>query len=477
MTFTIAIVGRPNVGKSTLFNRLVGQRLALVDNRPGVTRDRRQGEGRLGELKFTVMDTAGYEDVRDNSLEARMRRQSEAAIADADLCLLVIDARTGLVPADKAFAALVRASGKPVVLVANKAEGRAAETGILESYALGLGDPIAISAEHGTGMADLYQVIAAAIAGAAALPAAGDTGDSGDSGDTGDSGGPETEGDADGPPGRQKPIRIAIVGRPNAGKSTLINKMIGQERLLTGPEAGITRDAISVDWTWRDGSFRLFDTAGLRRKARVRDKLEKLSVADALRAIRFAEVVILVLDVSAPLEKQDLQIADLVAEEGRALVLALNKWDLATGGDARLKEIRADLAETLQQVRGVALVPVSALTGQGLDRLMQTVMAAHDTWNRRLPTAGLNRWLAEMVARHPPPAASGRRIRLKYVSQTATRPPTFYLACSRPDALPDAYRRYLVNSLRETFDLQGVPIRLMLRKRQNPYASRGRKAG
>ncbi len=453
MKLTVAIVGRPNVGKSTLFNRLIGQRGALVDDRPGVTRDRREGEARIGDLAFTLIDTAGFEDVTDDTLEARMRRQTEAAIAAADVCLFMIDARAGVTPVDEEFARIVRASGKPVILVANKAESNAADAGLYEAYRLGLGDPIALSAEHAIGLSDLHEALTA-LQGEepeAAEPA------------------PEDEAEAG------KPLQVAIVGRPNAGKSTLINRLIGEERLLTGPEAGITRDSIAVEFTWHDTGFRLFDTAGMRRKARVSDKLEKLSVGDALRAIRFAEVVVLLMDVTAPLEKQDLQIADLVAEEGRALVLALNKWDLVENPQERLKELNADLEETLQQVRGVPMIPISGKTGDGLDRLMQAILDIHATWNRRVPTAALNRWLADVGQRHPPPAVSGRRIRLKYLTQSKTRPPTFFLSCSRPEAVPDAYRRYLLNGLRETFELYGVPIRLMLRSRENPYEGRKRK--
>jgi GTP-binding protein len=451
MKLTVAIVGRPNVGKSTLFNRLVGQRLALVDDRPGVTRDRREGEARIGDLTFTLIDTAGFEDVTDDTLEARMRRQTEAAIAAADVCLFMIDARAGVTPTDEAFARLVRAAGKPVILVANKAESAAADAGLYEAYRLGLGDPIALSAEHAIGLADLHEALEALQGGKPGEAA------------------PEDQAEA------EKPLQVAIVGRPNAGKSTLINRLIGEERLLTGPEAGITRDSIAVDFTWHDTGFRLFDTAGMRRKARVSDKLEKLSVGDALRAIRFAEVVVLLMDATAPLEKQDLQIADLVAEEGRALVLALNKWDLVDNPQERLSELNADLEETLQQVRGVPMIPISGKTGAGLDRLMQAVLDIHATWNRRIPTAALNRWLADVGQRHPPPAVSGRRIRLKYLTQSKTRPPTFFLSCSRPEAVPDAYRRYLLNGLRETFELNGVPIRLMLRSRENPYEGKKRK--
>jgi len=447
MPVTIAIIGRPNVGKSTLFNRLVGRRLALVDDRPGVTRDRRQGEARIGDLSVNIIDTAGLEDAADETLAGRMRAQTDAAVAEADLVLFMVDARAGVTPLDEHFAALARASDKPLILVANKAEGRASDTGYYEAFSLGFGEPVAISAEHGLGLPDLYEAILDVFgATQQTVEAAG-----------------------------EKPVNIAVVGRPNAGKSTLINKMIGQERLLTGPEAGITRDSIAVDWSWQDKPFRLFDTAGLRRKARVTDKLEKLSVADALRAIRFAEVVILLMDATAPLEKQDLQIADLVAEEGRALVLALNKWDLVQDPQARLAELHADLGETLAQIRGVPMVPISAITGKGLDHLMETVRTTHRIWGTRIATARLNRWLGMVTVRHPPPAAAGRRLRLKYLTQSKTRPPTFFLSCSRPDALPEAYRRYLVNGLREEFGLAGVPIRLMVRRDKNPYEGRRKK--
>ena len=452
MRLAVAIVGRPNVGKSTLFNRLVGQRIALVDDRPGVTRDRREGEATFGEFAMRVIDTAGLEEAGEESLAGRMRRQTEAAIADADVVLFMIDARAGVTPADEHFAAAVRTSGKPVVLIANKAEGRAADSGLLEAYSLGFGEAIPVSAEHGIGIPDLYDAIR-------------------------EHAPPEEEAAAEGEDadeGRTGPLKIAVVGQPNAGKSTLINRMIGEERLLTGPEAGITRDSIAVPWTWRGRAFELVDTAGMRRKAKVVEKLEKLSVGDALRAVRFAEVVVLVMDASEPLEKQDLQIADLVAREGRALVLVLNKWDMVEDRQARLDEIRADLAETLAQVRGVPLVPISGLTGFGLDRLMETVLAIHAVWNKRIATAQLNRWLEATTARHPPPAVSGRRIKLKYLSQTKTRPPTFYLSCSRPESLPDSYRRYLTNGLRDDFGLDGVPIRLMLRAERNPYEGKKR---
>ncbi len=439
----VAIVGRPNVGKSTLFNRLIGKRLALVDNLPGVTRDRREGEANLGGLSFVAIDTAGLDEAAPDSLAARMTTQTELAVRDADVSLFVIDARAGVTPVDRHFAAVLRATGHPIVLAANKAEGKAGEAGLLEAYALGFGEPIAISAEHGDGLADLRNALAPYM----------------------------SEETADGP-AAARPISVAIVGQPNAGKSTLVNRLIGEDRLLTGPEAGITRDAISLDWTWRERTFRLVDTAGLRRKARVTGKLEKLAVADALRAVQFAEVVVLVIDATAPYEKQDLQIADLTEREGRALVIALDKWDLVADRQKAWADLREKTTRLLPQIAGVALVPVSGLTGEGTDRVMEAVVAAHRTWNTRVSTGRLNRWLPPMLERHPPPAVSGRRIKLRYLTQTKARPPTFVAFCSRPEALPDAYRRYLVNALREDFKLGGTPIRLILRKGDNPYASR-----
>lgn len=458
--FAVALVGRPNVGKSTLFNRLVGRRLALVDDQPGVTRDRRAGEARLGDLEFTVIDTAGLAEAHEDSLEGRMRRQTEAAIADADMSLFIIDARAGITSADETFAAMLRKSGKPVVVVANKAEGRAAESGVFEAFSLGLGDPIPFSAEHGQGLGVLQDAIALHMDEAAA-PEEEEVGEDE----------PTLVGGVD----AQKPVQIVVVGRPNAGKSTLINRLLGEDRLLTGPEAGITRDSISVDWSWSDRYFRLFDTAGMRRKARVQEKLEKLSVADALRAIRFAELVILVIDATQPFDKQDLQIADLVEREGRAVVVALNKWDLVEDKQRRAAELRSDATRLLPQLRGMPLVSISAERGQGLDKLMQAVVTTHETWNRRIGTSELNRWLADVIEGHTPPAVSGRRIKLRYVTQPKARPPTFVLFCSRPEALPDSYRRYLVNELRQHFGLAGVPIRINLRRGDNPYAGRSRK--
>jgi GTP-binding protein len=440
----LAIVGRPNVGKSTLFNRLAGRRLAIVDDRPGVTRDRKFASGRLGDLDLELIDTAGFEDVTDQSLEARMRRQTERAIDEAHVVLFVIDAREGVVPLDRFFADQLRRAGKPVILVANKAEGRAGEAGALEAHALGLGEPLAISAEHGEGLADLYAAVVAAAP---------------------DHGG-EVERDAD----LEKPIRMAIVGRPNAGKSTLVNRLVGDDRLLTGPEAGITRDAVSVDWIWQGRRVRLVDTAGLRRKAKVEEGLERLSVQDALHALTFAEVAVLVMDATCAFETQDLQIADLVEREGRALVFVLSKWDLVDDAAGRLAAFGERAAKMLPQVRGTPLVALSAETGRGLDRLMPSVIKAHADWSSKVSTRALNDWLRLAIERHPPPAVEGRRIKPKYMAQTKSRPPTFVLFASRADKLPESYRRYLVNSLRDSFDLPGTPIRLTVKSGRNPYA-------
>jgi len=446
MPFTVAIVGRPNVGKSTLFNRLAGKRLALVDDQPGLTRDRREAETELGSCAVRLIDTAGLEPGNEG-LTARMRQQTEAAIAQADLVVFLIDARDGVIAADEIFAELVRVSGKPVVLAANKSEGRAAEAGLYEAFALGLGEPLPISAEHGLGIGEVSEAIeqACKMRGAEVLT--------------------RVEEDAD-----QHPLRIAVVGRPNVGKSTLVNALLGEERMITGPEAGITRDAIASDAEWDGRRLRLFDTAGLRRKMRVAGKAEELSVGDTLNAIRFAEMVVLLLDSQQPFEKQDLQIADLIAQEGRALVIAVNKWDLVREKDKRLRELRDTSLRLLPQVKGVALVPVSAAKGEGLDTLMQAVLAADAVWNRRLPTHALNQWLGAAVEAHPPPAVAGRRVKLRYMTQANARPPTFVVFCSQPKALPGSYTRFLVNGLRETFDLPGVPIRLNLRKGKNPYA-------
>jgi GTPase len=454
MSFTLAIVGRPNVGKSTLFNRLVGRRLALVDDEPGVTRDRREGEGKLGDLSFKVIDTAGLEHAEQESLSARMQAQTAAAMAQADAVLFLIDARTGVSPADRTFADLARKSGKPAIVVANKSEGRAGEAGALEAYALGLGEPVAISAEHGEGLSDLYDALRET------LPDATEQ---------------IERSDADASAANDKVIRIAVVGRPNTGKSTLINRLLGDERLLTGPEPGITRDAIAVDLQWRGTRLRIHDTAGLRRRSRISEKLEKLSVADTINAIRFADVVIVLIDAQTPFEEQDTRIVDLVEREGRAIVVAINKWDLVKPPPGALSRLREETDRLLPQIRGVPAVALSARTGAGLDRLMAAVLESYSVWNRRVPTAALNRFLARAVAEHPPPAAHGRRPRLDYITQPKARPPTFVLFSSRASALTETYRRYLVNGLREKFALPGTPIRLTLRSKPNPYANKKRR--
>jgi len=452
MSFTIAIIGRPNVGKSTLFNRLVGQKLALVDDLPGVTRDRREGEGKLGDLVFTIIDTAGLDEGARGSLTARMQEQTEAAITQADALMFVIDARMGLTPNDRAFADFARRANKPVVLVANKAEGKHGELGAMESYALGLGDPVQISAEHGEGMGDLYEALRAL------MPEPVEEEDEPDDEDI-------SEEEA-----ATRPIRVAIVGRPNAGKSTLINQLLGEERLLTSPEAGTTRDSIAVEIAWQGRKFRVFDTAGLRRRSRIEEKLEKLSVADALRAVRFAEVAVLMMDAQNKFEEQDLRIADLIEREGRAIVLAVNKWDLVERKPNLISGLRTDADHWLPQVKGAPIVAVSGLTGEGIDRLMMAIQQAYAIWNRRIPTAALNRWFEQAISANPPPAVSGRRLKLNYITQTKARPPSFVLFCSRADAVPQSYLRYLINSLREAFELPGTPIRITLREKANPFA-------
>ena len=450
MALKIAIVGRPNVGKSTLFNRLAGKKLALVDDQPGVTRDRRFAPGRLGDLDLILIDTAGFEDITDESLESRMREQTQLAVEEAQVCLFLMDSRDGVRPDDHVFAEILRRSGKPVLLAANKAEGKAGEQGAMEGFELGFGEPIQISAEHGEGMAELYAALSAAEADAAfeEEPEAGD-----------------------------KPIMLAIVGRPNAGKSTLVNRLIGEDRLLTGPEAGITRDAIPVDWAYEGRNVRLVDTAGLRRKARVNEKLEKLSTHDTIRAITFAEVVVLVMDATHPFETQDLQIADLIEREGRGLVFVLAKWDLVEDQAATLREFIEHAERMLPQVRGAPVVPLSGETGRGVDRLMPAVFKVHRDWSSKIKTRELNDWLQLAMERHPPPAVGGCRIKPKYMAQTKARPPTFVLFSSRADQMPEQYRRYLVNSLRESFDLPGVPLRITIKSGKNPYAEGEAKSG
>jgi len=466
MSFTLAIVGRPNVGKSTLFNRLVGKRLALVDDQPGVTRDLREGAARLADLRFTVIDTAGLEEATDESLQGRMRALTERAVDMADVCLFMIDARAGVLPADEVFADILRRRSAHVILAANKGEGSAADAGVIEAYSLGLGEPVRLSAEHGEGLNELYSMLQPiADSFAKKSEEAPDTNLEIDG-----------EDEDDGPRAltKARPLQVAVVGRPNAGKSTLINSLLGEDKLLTGPEAGITRDAISTQFEWEGTPVRIWDTAGMRKKAKVQAKLEKLSVSDGLRAVKFAEVVVVLLDVEIPFEQQDLRIADLAEREGRAVVVAVNKWDLEDDKQGKLKELREEFTRLLPQLRGAPLITVSAKTGRGMNRLHEAVLRAHEIWNRRISTARLNRWLAAMVEVHPPPAPGGRRIKLRYMTQVKTRPPGFVVMCSLPEKLPDSYRRYLVNGLREDFDMPGTPIRLTFRSQAdaNPYKNR-----
>lgn len=458
MSAKVAIIGRPNVGKSTIFNRLVGKRLALVDDQPGVTRDRREGLARLGDLDFLIIDTPGLEDAPVQALEYRMRQQTEIAIDEASVCLFVIDAKAGVTPLDEMFANILRTGGKPVILVANKIDVRAAESGFYDAYGLGLGEPIALSAEHGEGMSDLYQALEPHI-----------TVDDKTMSD-------DEEVAWDDP---LKPLRVAIVGRPNAGKSTLVNTLLGEDRMLTGPEAGITRDSIGVEWTWhgkeRDWPVKLFDTAGMRKKAKVQEKLEKLSVADSLRAIVFAEVVVLLFDALTPLEKQELALADLCMREGRALILVANKWDLVVDRDEAFRELREKVSRLLPQAPGVPIIRLSAKSGLGIKGLMPAVTRVYRDWNARIKTPDLNDWLEEATGRHPPPAVAGRRIKFRYIAQTKTRPPTFVAQCSRAEEVPTSYKRYLINSIRESFDIPAVPIRLILKKQENPFENKKRK--
>ncbi|TVR09133.1 MAG: ribosome biogenesis GTPase Der [Salinarimonadaceae bacterium] len=466
---TVAIVGRPNVGKSTLFNRLVGKRLALVDDKPGVTRDRREGDARLADLRFRIVDTAGLEEADAGSLLGRMRAQTEAAIDASDLVLFVIDARTGVLPADAPFAELVRKSGRPVILLANKAESAAGIANVYDAFSLGLGDPIAFSAEHGIGLGDLYDMLLTQMPDAVEEDeeeleeGANEEDVASAEADDGAVDEEVVETDSD------DPVRIAILGRPNAGKSTLVNRLLGAERMLTGPEAGITRDAITVDWTWRGRAAKLIDTAGLRKRARIDDKLEKLAASDGVRAMRFADVVVVLLDATIPFEKQDLTIVDLIEREGRALVIGLNKWDLVADKQGLLKELREEALRLLPQVKGCEIVPLSGLAGDGLDALMAAVFRAYKVWNTRIPTARLNQWLAGALDANPPPAVSGRRIKIRYVTQVKARPPHFAFFGNQLNALPKSYTRYLVNGLREAFDLPGAPIRYSLRTGENPY--------
>jgi len=463
----LAVVGRPNVGKSTLFNRLAGKPLAIVDDRPGVTRDRREARGRLGDLDLLLIDTAGYEDARDG-IEARMRAQTEAALKEADVCLFMIDGRDGVTALDERFAEVLREADKPVVLVVNKCEGKQGDEGLLESWGLGLGEPVPLSAAHGEGMAELYSAV---LTGLRTL-GMGDEKKTRARRNLDDLFDPDAEDeDEDDKP----PLRIAVVGRPNVGKSTLVNAMIGEERMITGPEAGLTRDAIAVEWEWDERRVRLHDTAGLRKRGKVDDRLERMSAADTLRAIKFAEVVLLLVDAERPFEKQDLTIADRVITEGRGLVVLISKWDTVTDKQKTLLYLREEFDRMLPQIKGAPLLPISAQTGRGLDQIMPTVDKLHKNWRAKVKTRDLNDWLREMTERHPPPAVDGRRVKPRYIAQTKGRPPTFVMMCSRASYLPESYKRYLVNGLREAFGMPGVPIRLIVKGGKNPYVDQKKK--
>lgn len=464
MTFTVAIVGRPNVGKSTLFNRLCGLRVALVDPTPGVTRDRRYGDATLADISFRIIDTAGLDEPDGAGFEEGMQRQTMVALEEADAALFLIDARAGVTPLDKHFSDILRRSPVPVILVANKCEGKAAEAGMYEAFGLGFGDPVPISAEHAEGMINLYEVLAPLVdqyeqEQAAAKKVVPEEA-------------PESEtdeivGDEDDP---QRALQLAIVGRPNVGKSTLLNRLIGEDRVLTGPEAGVTRDSIAVEWEFEGRPLTLVDTAGLRKRARVQEKLERLSVGDALRSIRFAQVVVLVMDATQLGDRQDFTIANHAIEEGRALMIAVNKWDVVEDRGAAMQRLRDRLETSLPQAKGIPIVTISALTGDGMRKLMQAVFDLYEIWNARVPTGPLNRWLEQMLDGHPPPLVQGRRLRLRYMTQVKTRPPSFVIFSTRPGEIPESYRRYLINGLRERFGLNGVPIRITLRKGDNPYA-------
>jgi GTP-binding protein len=466
MALSVAIIGRPNVGKSTLFNRLAGRKTALVAPEPGLTRDRREVEAQLGDLSLRLIDTAGLEQSHQGGLEARMRAQTETALAEADVALFVIDAREGVTALDRELAAWLRRQRRKIVLVANKTEGTGGATGLAEAFALGLGEPVAVSAEHGEGLGELYDALRP-FAQVADLTADDDSDDDEDAEAEPDA--PELIAEADDP---ARPLQLAVVGRPNVGKSTLVNRLLGEERMLTGPEPGLTRDSITIDWRWRARAIQLIDTAGLRRRARISAKAEQLSVGDTLHAIRFAEVVVLVIDALAGLERQDLTLARMIAEEGRAMVLAVNKWDLAGDGKKSLEAVTDRIEQSLPQLAGIKPLTLSATTGIGVNKLMPMVFDAYAAWNRRIPTATLNRFLGFAQERHPPPLVSGKRLKLRYMTQVNIRPPSFALFASRPSELPEAWRRYLVNLMRQNFDLPGVPIRMMLRKGKNPFADK-----